>query len=717
MWREIMKFNSIWFFDATGCCHKDIKQQKKPFFYSLAMHDTRSDKKKIITFADFVTTANDSINISKFLNILAGRLEKMSKKNLLPNIIVTDMSWALINAVSSSFNNCKPKQYLNWCYKILIDKETDINFFNSMKVRLYLCNSHFLKNISKKAKTISEKVCSKLVRKTFLFMVSLLQNANLVELVCDYLKHIYNIFNNQILDESVLFSLEYLNNELNRRLLSTNNVENERSFQKQDRDKNFESFLKEEDIYMGHDYDKNIKSSSPFSKYFDNMIKKWQLDLIEKNKNKNVNQFNNEFYCPSIFNIIKGELALIPLWSGLMLNGQIIGYECKTRLTNDIVENWFGILKNKLLEGIKRGDISTTQLTVKIYNRLTENFFSLYFNQEMKIFDQNDLPAKNDSIPDEKWNRSKKKRNLKGIYHQNVNIFNFNTNYDYNSLTKNKFIYNEIGQMNNEILSHSSSNVNGDKNNTNDDKDEDEVYSISSSNNDFDYAEDDDDVDDVDDDSNFFNLLINISRKKFKHIKNMIGANSNKISLKIMELRKINPKSYYENQTVHEKLKEKLKLESGVYPILTTGNGNCLYNAIAQLYFNDEDKFYIIKICSIFTLLNNRKYFEKLLKNPSLNEKSISFEEYIENVATLFKYGTEIDIASLMIMLNKKIYVYVESRDKMTRIVYNMHPDLKLSINIGILKDHYFLILLEKDKNIDIKNIKEIDIYNFLINK
>lgn len=225
------------------------------------MHD--SAKKQIITFADFVTTANDATTISKFLTILIDKLEKNSKRNLVPNIIVTDLSWALINAVMSSFNKCLPKQYLNWCFKILIENQHDINLLNAMRVRIYLCNSHFIKNIIKKLKGLNEKVCTKVIRKTFLYMTTLVQNSTCIKLINDHLKHIYNIFNNRILDESVLFSLSYLNNELNQRNLTSQKVDLERNPQQQERDNQFNKMQ----VFMGYDYDESIRETSPFKKY------------------------------------------------------------------------------------------------------------------------------------------------------------------------------------------------------------------------------------------------------------------------------------------------------------------------------------------------------------------------------------------------------------------------------------------------------------------
>ena len=48
MWSVIKKDHSVWYLDATGSIHKNIPNQKKPFFYSIIMHDFKkylSDEK------------------------------------------------------------------------------------------------------------------------------------------------------------------------------------------------------------------------------------------------------------------------------------------------------------------------------------------------------------------------------------------------------------------------------------------------------------------------------------------------------------------------------------------------------------------------------------------------------------------------------------------------------------------------------------------------
>lgn len=191
IWKFVREINSIWFFDATGNIHRDINKQKKPFYYSLVCHDT--NLKSIVPVAEFLTTANDQVTIGKYLSDIRLIFEKNSSKNMLPSIIVTDNGWALMNSVLSSFNDCDMKQYINWCY-CFVHGRPEVRQY---KIILYLCSTHFLKNMIKKAKQVT---IANHVRRAFLFMFALLQNSITIEQINLYLKKIHAILYTEILN-------------------------------------------------------------------------------------------------------------------------------------------------------------------------------------------------------------------------------------------------------------------------------------------------------------------------------------------------------------------------------------------------------------------------------------------------------------------------------------------------------------------------------------
>ena len=58
----------------------------------------------------------------------------------------------------------------------------------------------------------------------------------------------------------------------------------------------------------------------------------------------------NEFFCQKLFDILIGQLYLIPIWSGIIIKTQNFGYSTKSRLSNNPVENWIGQVKNNILK-------------------------------------------------------------------------------------------------------------------------------------------------------------------------------------------------------------------------------------------------------------------------------------------------------------------------------------------------------------------------------
>jgi hypothetical protein len=122
-----------------------------PYLYSIFCHDALT--KSIIQVAEFFTTSHFSLSTISELNFILDtfKTEKVSVKlKPLPSVVLTDFSWALINAIINSLNKCSILQYLNSSYDYLCLKKQ--NLTNLMPVILFLCAVYFLRIIIKKAK-------------------------------------------------------------------------------------------------------------------------------------------------------------------------------------------------------------------------------------------------------------------------------------------------------------------------------------------------------------------------------------------------------------------------------------------------------------------------------------------------------------------------------------------------------------------------------------
>ena len=75
--------------------------------------------------ADFITTSHTFLSISGYLFIIKKTYEKYSN---LSKVVVTDFSWALINASLEIFNNMSILAYLKALYDAILSGKTDYQF-------------------------------------------------------------------------------------------------------------------------------------------------------------------------------------------------------------------------------------------------------------------------------------------------------------------------------------------------------------------------------------------------------------------------------------------------------------------------------------------------------------------------------------------------------------------------------------------------------------
>ena len=307
------------------------------------MHD--KSNKFICPLADFFTTGHDMKTIASYFQIIKDNLQKFISRRYFQfsPIIVTDFSWALINAVIRSFNNTTFSVYINWCSNILIDKQIfKVNFIPTI---IFLCYSHFIKMIAKKIKKIKkyvQKANNNKIHKVALYSTSVLQRSVDMEDFSKNLRNCYNIFNNKFESKYTQASLKAIKenvvtSSLNKDIELNQTINNKP-----------EKTTKKNIIYIDNSDHKNYKKDSPFMKYFLKVIKNHKMNTNRKNKNNRYSKINS-YFCPNIFKIIFHYIHLMPLWSKVLLNikANYFNFEIDN-LTNNPGENWFDQLKESL---------------------------------------------------------------------------------------------------------------------------------------------------------------------------------------------------------------------------------------------------------------------------------------------------------------------------------------------------------------------------------
>lgn len=108
--------------------------------------------------------------------------------------------------------------------------------------------------------------------------------------------------------------------------------------------------------------------SSPFYQRMI-VIKKFVEETIRNSSISNDN--DNSFFCPDLINLaLKKYIPYLPLWSGLMLDD---------RLSNAPVENWFGLVKNNMLDG------QTNFKPTRVIRKIRAKVLSLHRDVKLKI--------------------------------------------------------------------------------------------------------------------------------------------------------------------------------------------------------------------------------------------------------------------------------------------------------------------------------------------
>ncbi|CAF0878791.1 unnamed protein product [Brachionus calyciflorus] len=338
MWEIVRENNPIWFFDATGNLMTRLKNQKEILLYTILVHDTRN--KTSFPVADFLSSANDSISIYSFLIKI---IEKFSLFPFFqkPKLIVTDFSWANIHAISKSFNNMEIIDYIFLSYKIIV--ESKLYMTPSIKTLIYLCSTHFLKNIIDETDRIIKKNSIEdgyLIRKRFIKSFILLQNCNDFEIFCKLLLSIKNVFMSKQKDQNYLIGIAHLT--LAQKELDFDFFKN-LTFPEKKEHQDTEEIPK---IFFVENRNINLVKDSPFTGYFKKILEPVENEEMEKTESE-----KNAYYNPDLFKIIVRRLHILPLWSAIMFRNFHLD---KTRYSNNAVERWFGYFKNKILMTNKR---------------------------------------------------------------------------------------------------------------------------------------------------------------------------------------------------------------------------------------------------------------------------------------------------------------------------------------------------------------------------
>lgn len=354
----------------------DLQGQNRILIFTIMAKSKKPEQKEKrdhIPIADFLSSSYDSLSIECYLKKIVNKFKCYSFFKL-PKVVVTDFSWASINAILAAFNDCKPIHYLNWAFNLMIHNKEELR--NIFPVRIYLCSTHLLKNINDDFRKNKKKSEISSFKRDFIFGFSLLQNSVKLTEFNEILVALFNIYNRKFISKNLRKYLLKLKIKIEIRNMEW--LSSLSAVSKSENKVDLEFFFEDQEILS---YQKN----SPFSLYFDTLLKNEEKNIFNE-EILFIEYEKNDLYCPSIFNIIRKRLYIMPLWTGILLNDCLEDYT--TRLSNNSLESWFGHLKNDLLCVNKRINTKRRCFPSEIAAPLF-NYIKIKFEKYKNIFDLN----------------------------------------------------------------------------------------------------------------------------------------------------------------------------------------------------------------------------------------------------------------------------------------------------------------------------------------
>jgi len=185
------------YFDATGSICGNMSLTRRLYYYAMVF----SYRCQTIPIFELFATNHDNISIGNHLRAFKRNVETEWEVKWPPfGRVVTDMSWALMKALLSAFNNMTMITYLNDCYKCINERK-----YKSKLIRIHWCCAHYIKNVAALCK-IETKILA------------------LKKLVCEVIASLCNLKDYDAIKEiyKQLFTLlvnKYINTATNQALL------------------------------------------------------------------------------------------------------------------------------------------------------------------------------------------------------------------------------------------------------------------------------------------------------------------------------------------------------------------------------------------------------------------------------------------------------------------------------------------------------------------
>lgn len=296
----------------------------------------------ILVLAELITEDNCSYNIENFLRLLNIKYQLLFKGKRMFRSIVTDKSYANINAIVQSQNQITFSDYIKKMYSIRMDCDLpDITF-------VFLCSSH----LAKIWKSDIQKWFQNLDKEEFAFLCGLIGNAVNIQHYKDLKSYLQNLIKFFLCKksgseyETTLLRMKDVISDDNNWIFNLDSTDN-----KGQDHAGMAKIIEDE-----NDRSKVLYKQSPFFIEFQKYMNTLEVEEDDCEE-------PNVFYSPDfIKHFIKNSIAIIPLWSAVYFSKGFEEDDEICRPNNGFVEGHFSSLKNMFRTNLSWGKLGTIKI-------------------------------------------------------------------------------------------------------------------------------------------------------------------------------------------------------------------------------------------------------------------------------------------------------------------------------------------------------------------
>ena len=174
----------VFHFDATGTVVKDITDQKRILLYSLVPANAA------VSIFDFLSSSHTTETLAYLLELFQRDVRSANNgKTVQPRYVVTDFSFALINAVLQAYNKSTLATYLSVAMRVMRRLQTSATIVS--RTYVCLCVAHMLKCLSRKLTRAMPATRDKSRRQAILALFAALARTRSLEHAAAVYRNIY----------------------------------------------------------------------------------------------------------------------------------------------------------------------------------------------------------------------------------------------------------------------------------------------------------------------------------------------------------------------------------------------------------------------------------------------------------------------------------------------------------------------------------------------